>query len=170
MGQIALRPARSASADIGRNRTVMDRETGVRAAVRTFARYIVRSPGACPHQPVLVKCKSGQNLQALPPAKLDDHWNGTISMALRGIPVDRQGIEDWLVAQIASMQRMSPEEVDVDESFIANGLSSRSSVALIGDLAKVLGVTLPETLTWEYPTIAALAQHVAGIGACPHED
>lgn len=87
-----------------------------------------------------------------------------------GMPVDRQRIEDWLVAQIASMQRINPEQVDVDESFIANGLSSRSSVALIGDLAKVLGVTLSETLTWEYPTIAALAEQVAGIGASPHDD
>jgi acyl carrier protein len=83
---------------------------------------------------------------------------------------ERQRIEDWLVAQIASMQKIDPEQVDVDEPFIANGLSSSSSVALIGDLAKVLGVTLPETLTWDYPTIAALAEHVAGIGASPHDD
>jgi acyl carrier protein len=87
-----------------------------------------------------------------------------------GMLVDRQRIEDWLVAQIASMQRINPEQVDVDESFIANGLSSASSVALIGDLAKMLGLTLSETLTWEYPTIAALAEHVANIGASPHDD
>ncbi|WP_322769388.1 acyl carrier protein [Frankia sp. Cr1] len=81
-----------------------------------------------------------------------------------------QRIEDWLVTQIACSLRIDPEQIDVDESFIANGLSSSSSVALIGDLAKMLGVTLPETLTWEYPTIAALAEHVAGIGANPHDD
>ncbi|PSJ29089.1 polyketide synthase [Streptosporangium nondiastaticum] len=86
------------------------------------------------------------------------------------MPVGRQQIEDWLVARIAGMQRIVPEQVDVDESFVANGLSSRSSVALIGDLAKALGVTLSETLTWEYPTIAALAEHVAGIGGSPHDD
>lgn len=84
--------------------------------------------------------------------------------------VDQQRIEEWLVARIAGMQRVGPDQVDVDESFVANGLSSSSSVALIGDLAKVLGVTLPETLTWEYPTIAALAEHVANIGASLHDD
>ncbi|QLE75411.1 acyl carrier protein [Streptomyces rectiverticillatus] len=87
-----------------------------------------------------------------------------------GMPVGRQQIEDWLVARIAGMLRIVPEQVDVDESFVANGLGSRSSVALIGDLAKALGVTLSETLTWEYPTIAALAEHVAGIGGSPHDD
>lgn len=105
--------------------------------------------------------------------------NGIILMTPRSVRstesrsavlVDRQRIEDWLVAQIASMQRIEPEQVDVDDSFIANGLSSSSSVALIGDLAEVLGVRLSETLTWEYPTIAALAEHVAGIGASPHDD
>ncbi|MWA04974.1 acyl carrier protein [Actinomadura sp. LD22] len=84
--------------------------------------------------------------------------------------VDRQRIEEWLIARIAGMRRIDPEQVDADESFIANGLSSRSSVALVGDLAKELGVPLPETLTWEYPTIAALAEHVAGVGASPHDD
>jgi acyl carrier protein len=78
-------------------------------------------------------------------------------------------IENWLVARIASMQRIAPERVDVNESFVANGLSSRSSVALIGSLAKELGVVLSETLTWEYPTIAALAEHVAGLGVSPED-
>ncbi|MBM0274314.1 acyl carrier protein [Micromonospora tarensis] len=81
-----------------------------------------------------------------------------------------RGIEDWLVKQIAIRQDIDPEEIDVDASFIANGLTSAASVALVGDLAKMLGVTLSETLTWEYPTISALAEHVAGISAGPHDE
>jgi acyl carrier protein len=87
-----------------------------------------------------------------------------------GSPVQARWIEDWLIAQIAGAQRIDPERVDVTESFVANGLSSSSSVALIGDLAKVLGVRLSETLTWEYPTIAALAEHVAGLGVSADDD
>ena len=79
-------------------------------------------------------------------------------------------IEDWLVTRIANLQHIDAEQVDVDESFIANGLSSSASVALIGDLGKMLGVALPETLTWEYPTIAALAEHVAGISAGQYDE
>ncbi|MEU6154386.1 acyl carrier protein [Actinosynnema sp. NPDC047251] len=86
------------------------------------------------------------------------------------MPVDRRQVEDWLVARIATARGIGPEEVDVDESFIANGLSSVSSVALVGDLAKELGVPLPDTLTWEFPTIAALAAHVAGASTSPHDD
>jgi acyl carrier protein len=77
--------------------------------------------------------------------------------------INRQDIEEWLVAHIASAQRIHPEQVDVGESFVANGLTSASSVALVGDLSKMLGVTLPETLTWDYGTIDALAEHVAGV-------
>jgi acyl carrier protein len=84
--------------------------------------------------------------------------------------INRQSIENWLVAHIASAQRIHPEQVDVGESFIANGLTSASSVALIGDLSKMLGVMLPETLTWDYPTINALAQHVAGISPSSQDD
>lgn len=87
-----------------------------------------------------------------------------------GMLVGRQGIEDWLVAEIASMQGVDPEQIDVSESFAANGLDSASSLALVGDLAKLLGVTLPETLTWDYPNIAALANHLAGVGPSPHDD
>jgi acyl carrier protein len=87
-----------------------------------------------------------------------------------GRPVDRRGIEDWLVAEIASLQGVGPEQIDINESFIANGLNSAASVALVGDLARMLGVTLPETLTWEYPSIAALAEYVAGVGQSPHDD
>ena len=81
----------------------------------------------------------------------------------------RQRIEDWLVARIAGAQDTRPELIDVDESFIANGLSSAQSVALVGDLAKVLGVPLSETLTWEYPSITALAEYVAGFGVSPQD-
>jgi acyl carrier protein len=87
-----------------------------------------------------------------------------------GTPVDRQGIEDWLVTEIASRQGIDPEQVDTGESFIANGLDSAASVALVGDLATMLGVTLSETLLWEYPSIAALAEHLAGADQRSHGD
>jgi acyl carrier protein len=85
-----------------------------------------------------------------------------------GTAVDRRTIEDWLVARIAHSQSIDPEQIDVGESFVANGLSSASSVALIGELGRVRGVPLSETLCWEYPSIAALAEHVAGLGASTH--
>jgi acyl carrier protein len=90
------------------------------------------------------------------------------SRTVGGTPVDRQGIEDWLVAEIASRQGIDPEQVDTGGSFIANGLDSAASVALVGDLATMLGVTLPETLLWEYPSIVALAEHLAGVDQSSH--
>ncbi|MEU3895231.1 acyl carrier protein [Streptomyces sp. NPDC045251] len=95
---------------------------------------------------------------------------GTSAAPRGGTPVEAQWIEDWLVARIAGLVRVRPELIDVDESFVANGLTSSSGVALVGDLAKELNLSLSETLTWEYPTIAALAEYVAGLGASPHDE
>jgi acyl carrier protein len=89
--------------------------------------------------------------------------------AAGGTPADRRDIEYWLVVKIAQSQEVDPEQIDVGESFVANGLTSAASVALVGELARTLGVTLPETLCWEYPSIAALAEHVAGVGPGPHD-
>jgi len=86
------------------------------------------------------------------------------------MPVDRQVIEDWLVGEIANQQGVDPEQIDVSDSFVDLGLDSASGVALAGDLAKLLGIPLPETLAWEYPSIAALADHIAGVGLSPHDD
>ncbi|MGN9809489.1 acyl carrier protein [Micromonospora sp. BQ11] len=83
---------------------------------------------------------------------------------------DQQSIEDWIVIRIADAQGLDPELIDVNESFIANGLGSASSVALVSDLATLLGIPLPETLAWEYPSIAALAEHVASIAPSSHND
>lgn len=84
-------------------------------------------------------------------------------------PVDRQVIQDWLLAEIASRQGTDVEQIDARESFVDLGLDSESGVALAGDLAKMLGIPLPETLVWDHPTIEALADHLAGVSPSPHD-
>jgi acyl-CoA synthetase (AMP-forming)/AMP-acid ligase II/acyl carrier protein len=76
----------------------------------------------------------------------------------------RQEIEDWLVAEIARWLGVGTGEIDVGEPFVAYGLDSASSLALVGDLEDLLGVTLPETLAWDYPSIAALTDHLVQVG------
>lgn len=89
---------------------------------------------------------------------------------LPGTPVDRQVIEDWLVAEIANWQGVDGGQIDVSESFVNLGLDSALGVTLAGDLATLLGIPLPETLAWDYPNIATLADHLVGVGPSPHND
>lgn len=80
-------------------------------------------------------------------------------------PRTRQGIEDWLVAEIARVSGVDSAEIGVGDPFVVLGLDSVTGVALAGDLQELLGVPLPETLTWDYPSISELAGHLAEVVA-----
>ena len=62
----------------------------------------------------------------------------------------------------------SPAEIDSGEPLDSFGLSSREAIVLSGDLEDWLDRRLSPTLFYEYPTIKALASHLAaGVGAQP---
>lgn len=70
-------------------------------------------------------------------------------------------IEGWLVAKIAGLTKVSPEEVDIDEPFANFGLNSIDAVSLSGDLEEILGCGLSATLLWDFPTIRELSAYLA---------
>lgn len=72
-------------------------------------------------------------------------------------------IEAWLVAHVAEAAGIAAEEVDVQETFDSFGLSSREAVTMSGDLEEWLGVRLPPTLVYQYPTVQKLAEYLATI-------
>lgn len=71
-------------------------------------------------------------------------------------------IEGWLVAHIARVLAIDPAAIDVRQPFASHGLSSLQAVALSAELEDWLGRTLPATLAYDHPTIAALSHHLAG--------
>ncbi|MFD9907510.1 AMP-binding protein [Streptomyces sp. NPDC059063] len=86
--------------------------------------------------------------------------------------MSRQAIEDWLVTETAREAGVAPERIDVAAPFTDHGLDSVQGVALAGGLGTLLGIELPETLVWDHPSIAALAEHLALLaadlpGRCP---
>jgi acyl carrier protein len=68
---------------------------------------------------------------------------------------------------VAELLDLPEAEIDVDEPFADHGISSRDLVSLSGDIEDWLGRPLPPTVGWEYPTIAALARHLAELKALP---
>jgi len=73
----------------------------------------------------------------------------------------KEAIQEWLIAQLAAELGVAPEDIDPRGSFDGLGVSSREAVTLSGDLEDWLGRKLSPTLLWEYPTIEALAGHLA---------
>ncbi|NEO41305.1 MAG: acyl carrier protein [Moorea sp. SIOASIH] len=70
-------------------------------------------------------------------------------------------IQGWLVSYMAELLEIEPDEVDVTIPFDRYGLDSSAAVGLTGDLEDWLLTELDPTLMYDYPTIEALAKHVA---------
>ena len=75
-------------------------------------------------------------------------------------PVTETILQDWLVAQIAGVAQILPEDVDVDRPFAEFGMDSMQLFQLSGDLQKFLGREVSEIVAWDYPTIAQLSKHL----------
>ena len=71
-------------------------------------------------------------------------------------------IRDWLVARIAAQVRVSPGRIDVREPLDQVGLNSLAAVAITGELGDWIGQRLSPTLFYEFPTVEAIARHLAG--------
>jgi acyl transferase domain-containing protein/acyl-CoA synthetase (AMP-forming)/AMP-acid ligase II/acyl carrier protein len=75
---------------------------------------------------------------------------------------DTSAIARWLAERIARPLGVNPSRIDLHTPFASFGLSSLQAVGLAGELQDWLGRPLTPTLVYEYPTIEALAQHLAG--------
>lgn len=70
-------------------------------------------------------------------------------------------IEAWLRREVSSLVGIPEDEINVGEEFASFGLGSVQSVTLAGELQEFLGFRLSATLVWDYPTINAMAGHLA---------
>jgi|SRR5215213_10451912 len=74
---------------------------------------------------------------------------------------DAEAIQAWLVSHVSEALKVSTAEIDACVPFANYGMSSMAAVSLSGDLEDWLGRPLPATIMWDYPTINALAEHLA---------
>jgi 8-amino-7-oxononanoate synthase len=70
-------------------------------------------------------------------------------------------ISSWLVARLAELLELDPDEIDPQEDLTDYGFSSVDAVNLSGDLENFLGRRLSPTVVWEYPTIEGLSKYLA---------
>lgn len=77
-------------------------------------------------------------------------------------PRSEDDIAIWLVSRLACESRIDPDEIDVGQPFASFGIDSARALLLVGDLETWLGRRVPPITLWNYPTVAALARHLAG--------
>jgi acyl-CoA synthetase (AMP-forming)/AMP-acid ligase II/acyl carrier protein len=75
----------------------------------------------------------------------------------------KRSIEDWLIYRISEELLVEPDDIDLDAPLTDFGLDSARVVSIAGDLEEWLGVEVPPTLLFDYPTIEALAKHLSEI-------
>ncbi|MFF4159219.1 SDR family NAD(P)-dependent oxidoreductase [Streptomyces sp. NPDC001678] len=77
----------------------------------------------------------------------------------------RNRIEEWLLTGLADRLGVPASELDPRRPIAGYGLQSVEMVTMIGDLEQWLGRPVNTTVAWEYPTVEALAGHLAGAPA-----
>jgi acyl carrier protein len=79
-----------------------------------------------------------------------------------------ESLKDWLIRWMADEMAVPLETIEAAKPLLSYGLNSVQAMTLVGDLETATHLRLPPTLVWDYPTIDALADHVANLG--PTED
>jgi acyl carrier protein len=80
----------------------------------------------------------------------------------------QESIVFWLTQWIAKELGLPVETIETSQSLLNYSLSSVTAMMLVGDLEEWLGLTLPPTLVWDYPSIDAIASYlVAEAGGVP---
>ena len=86
--------------------------------------------------------------------------NNIKKSVLKNPPITAE-IQTWLVSYLAELLEIKPDEVGVTISFDRYGLDSSAALSLTSDLEDWLGSELDPDITYDYPTIEALAEYIA---------
>ena len=67
---------------------------------------------------------------------------------------------NWMAAQLAAEAQINVRDVKPDQPLVRYGLDSPNAISLALTFEEALGVELPATLFWDYPTLGALAEYI----------
>jgi len=62
--------------------------------------------------------------------------------------------------RVADLLGCDVDEIDSVKEFTSYGLSSIEGLSLLGDLEDLVGLELPDSLLWDFPTLEKLTQHL----------
>lgn len=67
----------------------------------------------------------------------------------------------WLLDRLGQYLRRPGAEIDTRVPFAEYGIDSVAALSLFGDIEDDFGLYLEPTVAWDYPTVDALARHLA---------
>jgi acyl carrier protein len=79
----------------------------------------------------------------------------------------KTSLMDWLLPRVAAVLDMPQDSIDIDRNLEDYGLDSLQAVGLAGDLQSWLGIDIPPTVIWDYPSIGEACDFLARLIAAP---
>jgi acyl transferase domain-containing protein/acyl-CoA synthetase (AMP-forming)/AMP-acid ligase II len=78
-------------------------------------------------------------------------------------------IELWLTSKIAEMQQVRLEDIDSRQPWAVYGLDSVKAVIVAFELSEWMGIPIPPTIVYDYPSIRALAEFLGRSSSAPEQ-
>lgn len=72
-----------------------------------------------------------------------------------------EAIQEWLREHLAPALEISPQEFNLDETFLSYGLDSVIAVEMTIELEEWLGREIDTSVFYDYPTARKLAAHLS---------
>ncbi|MCA1185130.1 MULTISPECIES: acyl carrier protein [unclassified Saccharopolyspora] len=79
----------------------------------------------------------------------------------------RAQLQAWLAERVAALLDRPPSEIAVEAELGDYGLDSVRAAALVAEIEDGWDLVLDPAVAWEHPSVAALASHLAELGANP---
>jgi long-chain acyl-CoA synthetase len=87
------------------------------------------------------------------------------------LPGQRRKLMRTIVqAQAAAVLGLPPDDIPDEQGFTALGMDSFASIELRARLGYLLGCELPETMTFDHPTVAAVVEYLLQLFAAPNTE
>lgn len=83
------------------------------------------------------------------------------SLVIRSAELSVAELGVWLREKVATYLNLPLEAVDVDVPLPEYGFDSTMSLSLCADLQREHDIEMDTTIVWDYPTITAMAAHLA---------
>lgn len=77
-------------------------------------------------------------------------------------PKSAEEIQDWIIEYLSRELDANPNSIDPAATFDSFALDSATAIGMTGDMENWLGRRIDPTIVYDYPTIEAFAQHLAG--------
>ncbi|WP_212003002.1 acyl carrier protein [Chitinophaga sp. HK235] len=69
-------------------------------------------------------------------------------------------ISSWIVRKLSVKLNLPASAIRLDKDILDYGLDSMEALGMVGEIEALIGVEIPATSVWDYPTISQLAQFI----------